>query len=266
MMPSLAGRALRVSSSTKHVFAVALHRASRTGRQKIEAVDLLGAVFEQTQGASDATTNGPRRARIDPKVRKAIEAAAREAHRRGHAVLTPAHLLKTIARVDRRVFASMARGAAKELLAALEESLNEMDALPHNADAQVRVSTDVERAIRRAARAAAGRRITSSEMTHALMAAFRPQSSMREITREDSNLASTFVARDDLSWLSGPIVQMFGLLCATTVMLARGGPNVAVCWSFALAAAVILVTIRVARGMTKEFAPNVVRTADRRRP
>src|SRR6266436_3269163 len=47
MMPSFAGRDLRVSPSTKLVFKLALHHASRTGRQTIEAADLFSAVFEE---------------------------------------------------------------------------------------------------------------------------------------------------------------------------------------------------------------------------
>src|SRR4051794_8049732 len=50
MMPSFAGRELRVSPATKLVFKLALHHASRAGRQTIEAVDLFSAVFEETQG------------------------------------------------------------------------------------------------------------------------------------------------------------------------------------------------------------------------
>ena len=50
MMPSFAGRELRVSPATKLVFKLALHHASRAGRQTIEAADLFSAVFEETQG------------------------------------------------------------------------------------------------------------------------------------------------------------------------------------------------------------------------
>src|SRR5437016_11354262 len=50
VMPSFAGRDLRVSPSTKLVFKLALHHASRAGRQAVEAVDLFSAVFEETQG------------------------------------------------------------------------------------------------------------------------------------------------------------------------------------------------------------------------
>jgi ATP-dependent Clp protease ATP-binding subunit ClpA len=50
IMPSFAGRELRVSPATKLVFKLALHHASRAGRQTIEAADLFSAVFEETQG------------------------------------------------------------------------------------------------------------------------------------------------------------------------------------------------------------------------
>jgi ATP-dependent Clp protease ATP-binding subunit ClpA len=49
MMPAF-GRELRVSPATKLVFKLALHHASRAGRQTIEAVDLFSAVLEETQG------------------------------------------------------------------------------------------------------------------------------------------------------------------------------------------------------------------------
>jgi ATP-dependent Clp protease ATP-binding subunit ClpA len=45
------GRDFRVSPSTKLVFKLALHQASRAGRQAIEAGDLFAAVLEETQGA-----------------------------------------------------------------------------------------------------------------------------------------------------------------------------------------------------------------------
>jgi len=50
MTPTFAGRELRVSPATKLVFKLALHHASRAGRQSIEAADLFSAVFEETQG------------------------------------------------------------------------------------------------------------------------------------------------------------------------------------------------------------------------
>src|SRR3989441_11752331 len=50
MLSSFGGRELHVSPATKLVFKLALHHASRAGRQTIEAVDLCSAVFEETQG------------------------------------------------------------------------------------------------------------------------------------------------------------------------------------------------------------------------
>ena len=50
VMPSFAGREFRVSPATKLVFKLALHHASRAGRQTVEAADLFSAVFEETQG------------------------------------------------------------------------------------------------------------------------------------------------------------------------------------------------------------------------
>jgi ATP-dependent Clp protease ATP-binding subunit ClpA len=50
LVPAFAGRDLRVSPATKLVFKLALHHASRAGRQTIEAADLFSAVFEETQG------------------------------------------------------------------------------------------------------------------------------------------------------------------------------------------------------------------------
>ena len=51
-LPAFPGREVRVAPSTKLVFKLALHHASRAGRQMIEAVDLFAAVFEETQGAA----------------------------------------------------------------------------------------------------------------------------------------------------------------------------------------------------------------------
>jgi ATP-dependent Clp protease ATP-binding subunit ClpC len=48
--PAMAGRDLRVAPATKLVFKLALHHASRAGRQVIEAADLFSAVFEETGG------------------------------------------------------------------------------------------------------------------------------------------------------------------------------------------------------------------------
>jgi ATP-dependent Clp protease ATP-binding subunit ClpA len=50
LMPSFAGRDVRVSPATKLVFKLGLHHASRAGRQTIESADLFSAVFEETQG------------------------------------------------------------------------------------------------------------------------------------------------------------------------------------------------------------------------
>src|SRR4051794_2857224 len=50
IMPSFGGRDMRSSPATKLVFKLALHHASRNGRQTIEAVDLFSALFEETQG------------------------------------------------------------------------------------------------------------------------------------------------------------------------------------------------------------------------
>src|SRR5689334_13357937 len=65
MMPSFAGRELRVSPATKLVFKLALHHASRAGRQTIEAADLFSAVFEETQGVAVSIL---RRHGVEPEV------------------------------------------------------------------------------------------------------------------------------------------------------------------------------------------------------
>jgi ATP-dependent Clp protease ATP-binding subunit ClpA len=65
MMPSFAGRELRVSPATKLVFKLALHHASRAGRQAIEAADLFSAVFEETQGVPVSIL---RRHGVEPEV------------------------------------------------------------------------------------------------------------------------------------------------------------------------------------------------------
>jgi ATP-dependent Clp protease ATP-binding subunit ClpC len=65
MMPSFAGRELRVSPATKLVFKLALHHASRAGRQTIEAADLFAAVFEETQGVAVSIL---RRHGVEPEV------------------------------------------------------------------------------------------------------------------------------------------------------------------------------------------------------
>ncbi len=65
MMPSFAGRELRVSPATKLVFKLALHHASRAGRQTVEAADLFSAVFEETQGVPVSIL---RRHGVEPEV------------------------------------------------------------------------------------------------------------------------------------------------------------------------------------------------------
>src|SRR5947208_3383498 len=65
MMPSFAGRELRVSPATKLVFKLALHHASRAGRQTIEEADLFSAVFEETQGVAVSIL---RRHGVEPEV------------------------------------------------------------------------------------------------------------------------------------------------------------------------------------------------------
>jgi ATP-dependent Clp protease ATP-binding subunit ClpA len=50
LLPSVAGRDLRVAPSTKLLFKLALLHASRSGRHAIEATDLFSAIFEETQG------------------------------------------------------------------------------------------------------------------------------------------------------------------------------------------------------------------------
>ena len=65
MMPSFAGRELRVSPATKLVFKLALHHASRAGRQTIESADLFSAVFEETQGVPVSIL---RRHGVEPEV------------------------------------------------------------------------------------------------------------------------------------------------------------------------------------------------------
>jgi ATP-dependent Clp protease ATP-binding subunit ClpA len=65
LVPSMSGRELRVSAATKLVFKLALHHASRGGRQSIEAGDLLSALFEETQGVPVSIV---RRHGVDPEV------------------------------------------------------------------------------------------------------------------------------------------------------------------------------------------------------
>jgi ATP-dependent Clp protease ATP-binding subunit ClpA len=49
-IPPLASPRLRVASTTKLVFKLALHRATRSGKQMIEAIDVVAAVLDETQG------------------------------------------------------------------------------------------------------------------------------------------------------------------------------------------------------------------------
>jgi len=65
VMPSFASRELRVSPASKLVFKLALHHASRAGRQTIEAADLFSAVLEETQGVPVTIL---RRHGVDPEV------------------------------------------------------------------------------------------------------------------------------------------------------------------------------------------------------
>src|SRR5689334_25415365 len=50
VLPTFAGRELRVAPATKLVFKLAFHQASRAGRQVIESSDLFSAIFEESQG------------------------------------------------------------------------------------------------------------------------------------------------------------------------------------------------------------------------
>ncbi len=50
LSPAFADRDMRVAPSTKLLFKLAFHHASRAGRQSIEAVDLFSAIFEESQG------------------------------------------------------------------------------------------------------------------------------------------------------------------------------------------------------------------------
>ena len=65
LVPVGPGRDLRVSPSTKIAFRMALHQAGRSGRQSIEAPDLLAAVLEETQSAPVSIL---RRHGVDPSV------------------------------------------------------------------------------------------------------------------------------------------------------------------------------------------------------
>jgi ATP-dependent Clp protease ATP-binding subunit ClpA len=50
LLPSVAGKELRVAPSTRLLFKLALLHASRSGRHAVEATDLFSAIFEETQG------------------------------------------------------------------------------------------------------------------------------------------------------------------------------------------------------------------------
>ncbi|MBI1874493.1 MAG: ATP-dependent Clp protease ATP-binding subunit [Acidobacteria bacterium] len=50
MIPTASGRDLRVAPTTKLLFKLALHHATRAGRQSVEGADLFCAVFEESQG------------------------------------------------------------------------------------------------------------------------------------------------------------------------------------------------------------------------
>jgi ATP-dependent Clp protease ATP-binding subunit ClpA len=65
MTPSCAGRDLHVSPSTKLVLKLAIHHASRAGRQTIEGADLFSAVLEETQGVPVSIL---RRHGVEPQV------------------------------------------------------------------------------------------------------------------------------------------------------------------------------------------------------
>ena len=64
-VPSSPVRDLAVSPATKLVFRLALHCASRAGRQAIEAADLFAALFEEAQGTPVSIL---RRHGVDPEI------------------------------------------------------------------------------------------------------------------------------------------------------------------------------------------------------
>ena len=64
-IPTLSGRDLRVSPSTKLVVKLALHHATRVGRDVIDAPDLFAAVFEDVHGMPVSIL---RRHGVDPQV------------------------------------------------------------------------------------------------------------------------------------------------------------------------------------------------------
>ena len=65
MIPASARREQRLSAATKLGFKLALHHASRAGRQSIEAADIFSAVFEESQGVPVTIL---RRQGVEPEV------------------------------------------------------------------------------------------------------------------------------------------------------------------------------------------------------
>jgi ATP-dependent Clp protease ATP-binding subunit ClpC len=65
VLPTFAGRELRVAPATKLVFKLAFHQASRAGRQTIESSDLFQAIFEESQGVPVSII---RRQGVEPEV------------------------------------------------------------------------------------------------------------------------------------------------------------------------------------------------------
>jgi ATP-dependent Clp protease ATP-binding subunit ClpA len=65
VLPTCAGRELRVAPATKLVFKLAFHQASRAGRQTIESSDLFSAIFEESQGGPVSII---RRHGVEPEV------------------------------------------------------------------------------------------------------------------------------------------------------------------------------------------------------
>ena len=63
--PAYAGRPLRVSPATNLVLKLALHHATRSGRQVVEAPDLFAAILEDSQGTSVSIV---RQHGVDPQV------------------------------------------------------------------------------------------------------------------------------------------------------------------------------------------------------
>ncbi|MGH9256086.1 MAG: AAA family ATPase [Vicinamibacterales bacterium] len=64
-VPTSTGRELRVAPTTKLVFKLAFHQASRAGRQSIESSDLFSAIFEESQGGAVSII---RRHGVEPEV------------------------------------------------------------------------------------------------------------------------------------------------------------------------------------------------------